>query len=102
MAEVRLSRSASADFDRLFDYLVVHTGSTVARRYARDIRSAINALADFPALGFARPELGDMTRIVVVHPYLVIYDYHPSDPCVIVLRILHGARQLTEQLLAQQ
>jgi len=43
--------------------------------------------------------LGARTRIAIVQPYLLIYDYAPGDDALTLLRILHGRRNITRALL---
>ena len=47
--------------------------------------------------GPPRSALGPKTRIAIVFPYLVIYDY--EDDVVTVLRVLHGKRNITRNLI---
>lgn len=100
MARPRLSIEARRDFDDIIDYLKAVAGSRVAAKYARNIRAAINRLTDFPGLGTPRPELGDATRVLVVDPYLIFYDGGPDSRAVLVLRILHGRRNIDAEMIA--
>jgi plasmid stabilization system protein ParE len=52
-----------------------------------------------PAYGAPRPELGSECRIVVIAPYVLVYEYDMERDQVSVLRILHGRRGITEKLL---
>ena len=101
MAVVRLSTTAQADFDEIVEQLSVVAGIGVARKYARGLQAAINRLVDFPGLGAPRPELGPETRLVIVDPYLIIYDGGPKSAEVLVLRILHGHRNVTPEVIAR-
>ena len=66
-------------------------------RYAADFKSVYRRLADFPASGPRRPTLGPNARIAIVLPYIVIYDH--EDDIVTVLRVLHGKRNITRDLV---
>jgi plasmid stabilization system protein ParE len=101
VAIVRLSKIAQADFDEIVDQLSVVAGKGVAKKYARGFQAAINRLVAFPGLGAPRPELGPETRFVTVDPYLVFYDGSPKSAEVLVLRILHGHRNVTPEVIAR-
>jgi toxin ParE1/3/4 len=74
-----------------------------SRPAARRLRVAIADLAgllgEHPQLGTARPELADEPlRFGVVRgfPYLALFDPTTNPP--VILRVLHGARDLPELL----
>jgi len=56
-------------------------------------------LAAFPESCQARPSLGPNIRVGVVTPYLVIYRYLESKEQVSVIRIVHGRRNITQEVL---
>jgi len=64
-----------------------------------DFSRVYRDLAEFPASEAPRPKLGVAARIKLVHPYVVIYDHH--DDTVTVLRVLHGHRDITIELMAR-
>ena len=53
----------------------------------------------FPASGAPRPSLGEFARILVVYPYVMLYDYESSSGVLTVLRVLHGKKAITEKVL---
>ena len=72
-------------------------------RAARRLRTAVSALTrhlgDHPFVGARRPELADDPyRFTVVRgfPYVVVYNASRRPP--LIMRILHGARDLPEVL----
>ena len=71
----------------------------VADRYAGAFSELYGSLADFPGIGAPRPSLGAQTRRHV-RPYVIIYDYIEDDEEVTVLRILHGSRKITRDLMS--
>jgi plasmid stabilization system protein ParE len=99
MVRVELSERAQADFEDILDYLAEQASPAIAERYGQDIRASINRLAEFPYQGAPRPELGAHIRIMIVYPYLVFYDPVTVPRLVKVLRILHGHRNVTGELL---
>lgn len=71
----------------------------MAVRYNAAFRQAFQRLADFPGSGSPRPALGASIRIALVHPFVVIYDHDES--IVTILRILHGKRNITRDLMGR-
>jgi plasmid stabilization system protein ParE len=41
------------------------------------------------------------TRIAIVTPYTLIYDYATDDDSIVLLRLLHGRRNITRALLGR-
>lgn len=73
------------------------------RRAARALREAVaraaTLIGDFPHIGTTRPDLADPpVRFHVLRgfPYVIVYDGDSSPP--VILRVLHGARDLPELL----
>ncbi len=73
-------------------WLVGEAGTAVAERVLREIRDAAERLAERPAMGRQRPELGATVRSWPIAPYVIFY--RPTAFGVRVLRVLHGARDL--------
>jgi toxin ParE1/3/4 len=67
-----------------------------ADRLVARIAGATQRLADFPESGTQRPELAGDARGGVVGSYLILYRVGPGS--VDILRIVHGARELTALL----
>ncbi|HZZ89271.1 MAG TPA: type II toxin-antitoxin system RelE/ParE family toxin [Caulobacteraceae bacterium] len=70
---------------------------------ARRLRQAVNGVAallgEHPRVGSQRPELApEPFRFLVVQgfPYIVVYDAEARPPMIV--RIIHGARDLPEVL----
>jgi plasmid stabilization system protein ParE len=101
MATIRLSQAAQEDFEEVIDRLREISSRGVAAKYAEQIRAKINLLADFPGAGTPRMALGLETRVASVEPYLIFYDGGPQSEVMHVLRILHGHRDITPELIAR-
>jgi plasmid stabilization system protein ParE len=99
MARVVVSNLAKRDLRLILSDLNRKAGYSVAASYAADFKATYRRLADIPASGPPRPGLGPSTRIAIVLPYIVIYDH--VDDLVTVLRVLHGKRNITHDLLAR-
>jgi toxin ParE1/3/4 len=93
MVAVQITASADAD-------LAGRAGWMIAERYAAAFDALFERLADHPAMGAPRLELGLHTRIGIVQPYLAIYEYREDK--VTILRVLHGRRNITARLIRGQ
>jgi plasmid stabilization system protein ParE len=99
MISLAVTRSAKADISQILDYLEREAGALTADRYSWHFRDTLSRLAAFPESGSLRSVLGPFTRIAVIRPYVVIYDFDVSLDTVTVLRVLHGKRSITKKLL---
>ena len=97
MARVSITEQAKRDVRRILSDLNDRAGFSVAERYAAKFKATYHRLAEFPASGARRPALGSNTRIAIVLPYVIIYDYEGES--VMVLRVLHGRRNITRDLI---
>jgi toxin ParE1/3/4 len=80
-------------------YLAGNAGSNLAARYVASFEQLYDRLADHPGSGARRPSLGPHVRIGIVPPYIVINEHDPAGDTVIILRIVHGRRKITGDLL---
>jgi plasmid stabilization system protein ParE len=101
MARVSLSEQARRDVRSILESLSDTAGALTARRFDTSFKNTIERLAEFPGIGAMRPALGAATRVVSVNPYLIFYDGGPDSETVQVLRILHGRRNITPELIAR-
>jgi toxin ParE1/3/4 len=99
MTRLVVTADAEADLDAILSYLESEAGSLVTERYAQRFRTTIVRIIDFPESGAPRPIFGPEARIAIVYPYLVIYDYDREGDVATLLRILHGKRNISEDLL---
>ena len=97
MARIVVTERAKHDVRRILPDLNERAGFRVAARYASEFKAAYRRLAKVPASGPPRPVLGPKTRIAIVLPYIVIYDQ--EDDAITVLRVLHGRRNITRDLV---
>jgi toxin ParE1/3/4 len=96
MAKVVVSERADADLDQILTYLTENAGYTIAARYDAAFEALFFRLADHRASGAPRLEFGPYARIALVRPFVVIYDH--IDDTVIVVRVLHGKRDIAREL----
>lgn len=99
MTRLVVTADAEADLDEILQYLQREASVVVAEEYGRKFRACIERLVESPGIGSPRPALGATTRIGIVWPYLLIYDYVASEDVLTLLRILHGKRNITRRLI---
>jgi plasmid stabilization system protein ParE len=99
MTRLVVSADAEADTRDVLAYLERQAGPTVAADYGRRFGWTIERLVSMPETGAPRPSLGPNTRLAVVFPYILIYDYTREDDTLTLLRILHGRRNISRDLL---
>jgi plasmid stabilization system protein ParE len=99
MTQLTVSDAARADVRQIINYLEDVAARSVALRFARDFDLAFDRIADIPGIGSPRPEFGPNVRLSIVDPYLIFYDFIPSSDTVLVLRVLHGHRNITAAML---
>ena len=89
--EVRLSRAAREDIGQIWDYLAVENPGAADRLLVR-LDARFQVLLQFPEAGTARPDIDENVRMLVEHPYVILYRILPN--VVQIVRILHGARDI--------
>ncbi len=98
MTRLVVTADAEADTRDILSYLEREAGPVVAAEYANRFRSTLKRLVDLPETGAPRPNLGPKIRIGIVSPYILIYEFVGEDDSVILLRILHGKRNIAREL----
>jgi toxin ParE1/3/4 len=91
VAALRFTRRARRDLDEILDYVTAQDSLAAVRLLAR-LETAGRLLSRHPRGGRLRRELGSGIRSFPVKPYVVYYA--ATRGRVIVLRILHGARDV--------
>lgn len=88
--QLRWTREAAADLERIADYLLTNT-PMLAERLLRALHDAPVVLMTHPRRG--RPGRKDGTRELVMSPLPYVMVYTVRRDTVFVVRILHGAQQ---------
>jgi toxin ParE1/3/4 len=89
---VVFSPRARADLRSIIAFLRREAGLRTARRWKEKLEAKARLIGESP-LAFAEdPELGPGRRRLVVEPYLIVYEPQPSR--VLILGVVHGARDL--------
>jgi len=99
MTQLVVTADAEADLYEILDYLEQEAGARVAEDYARRFRLCLERHVESPGIGAPRPALGPGTRIGIVRPCILVYDYTEADDTLTLLRILHGKRNITRRLI---
>jgi toxin ParE1/3/4 len=92
-----LTKPAERDLDQIKSYLIEKAGPRITRTVFQEIRSALNLLGTNPEIGHTREDLTDLpVKFWPVYSYLIVYDPEPKP--VVVIRVLHGMRDVEEIL----
>ena len=91
MARVLRTSKAEEDLLEIWSY-VADDSLDAADRLLDDIDQACTLLAEMPQAGRTREELGPNLRSLAMGNYVIFY--RPSDNSIVVIRVLHGARDL--------
>lgn len=82
---------AEIDLEEIGDYIALDNANR-AVTFIREIRQHCGQISEGPTRYVARPDLGDAIRICAHGNYLIVFEpYHNG---ALILRVLHGARNL--------
>jgi len=95
MAEVLFRRAALRDLEQIGHRIAIEDVAA-AERFRTTVFRRIGLLRRFPESAQPRPEFGNDIRTIPIGRYIVIL--RVVVPKVIVLRVLHGARDLPRLL----
>jgi len=99
-----LSDAAIADIVEQYDWYAAQSGRSLAQRWEKAVTSAISLAAGCPAAGapcrFRAEALRNVRQASIAGfpKHLLFYRYHDEE--VLVLRVVHGARDL-ERLFSE-
>lgn len=100
MSRVVFSAAARVDRREITAWSVKRFGIEQARRFRDRLEAALNGLAEAPHLGRANEELDPRDHsfryLVFLRSFIVVYE--PTDDGIRVVRLLHGARSLADEL----
>jgi plasmid stabilization system protein ParE len=99
VAQVLLTSLADADVDDIIADIGAQAGWRTAEKYVAALDRLFLRLAEYPFSGSPRKILGPHVRVALVWPYVVIYDYQQTEDVVMILRILHGHREISRRML---
>jgi toxin ParE1/3/4 len=96
---IRYSATARADLLAIDAYLCAVAGEKAADRFVLRLIAKVESLRVMPERYRIRDELQPGLRAVLVDRYLVFYLV--TDDVVSIVRVLHGAREITVELFSQ-
>jgi toxin ParE1/3/4 len=91
---VKLSVLAQEDLISVWEYYSGASNIETADQLLHRLNTKINSLADFPDRGVLREDLKIGVRMSVEGKFLIFYE--PYKATVLILRVIHGARDLNE------
>ena len=92
-----LTPSASRDIDGIFEYVLEHDGPVRALHVYNKLHEGFLKIGAHPGIGHWREELADESlRVWTVFSFLVIY--LPETRPVQIIRVLHGARDISKAI----
>lgn len=96
MTQVIHSRKSRLDLLDIWNY-IAEDSPNAADKFLNLIQEKLQLIASFPLMGENKSEIIDGLRCFPIGNYLVFY--FPINDGVEVIRVLHGARDITEELL---
>jgi toxin ParE1/3/4 len=101
MKQFRLAAEATADLDEIWNYHVIHGSEQVADKILEIITAQFSYLARNPFVGVPRSEdWSPDLRSLAVSGYIIIHRVEEDDT-VVILRVIHGKRDIRELLVNQ-
>jgi toxin ParE1/3/4 len=89
--QVRWSRSAARDLERIFERIRKDNPSA-AQRVVRTIYNGCAALQNFPKRGRSGRMKGRLELVFAPLPYIAVYRVNEKEQIVEISRIYHGAQ----------
>ncbi|MBD2776276.1 type II toxin-antitoxin system RelE/ParE family toxin [Iningainema tapete] len=95
-----LTELADQDIFEVSVYVAQNLGVAAAQRFIDTINEKFQLLANSPGLGRSRLDLAPELRSFPVGKYIIFY--RPISEGILVVRVLHGARDITSIFEAEQ
>ncbi|MSO98303.1 MAG: type II toxin-antitoxin system RelE/ParE family toxin [Rhodospirillaceae bacterium] len=96
MSLVYLTDAAIADLEDIWVFYSPDLGAERANALVESLADRLQAFAQQPRLGRARPDLGPDLRVYILGEYLAFYVIEKG--AITVVRILHGARDVDHEM----
>ena len=94
---IRWDQRADADVVQIVRFLL-ERNTTAARRIRQAIHDHVALLASHPWLGHAGRQSTTRELVVARTQYIIVYTVDTRADTILILRVLHGARQWPEEL----
>lgn len=98
LVPVRHTRRARADLLDIWLEIASKNPAAADRLYDR-LEARVKVLGEYPEIETARPDIAAEARMLVKGSYLVLYRVRADD--VQIVRVLHGARDVDQQLFEE-
>ncbi len=96
MRTVQFTPRARRDVIEIWEY-IARDNFEAADRVVAAIKEATRMLAELPGIGYTRPDVHD-TRYRFWRVYSYLLAYRASDEALVIVRVVHGARDLRDIL----
>lgn len=93
MTTVLLTPEAELDLEEIADYIAADNPLR-AVSFVDELRVRCQGIATAPLAHAERPELGPGIRACLHGRYLIFFTFDAHDGIVLIVRVLHGARNL--------
>jgi addiction module RelE/StbE family toxin len=90
--KLKIQASARSDLDNIFDWISQDSPSNAAAVIERILDAMDNAIVLFPSMGRKGQVVGTREWMVQNSPYLIIYEIDEESEVVLILSVIHGAR----------
>jgi plasmid stabilization system protein ParE len=102
VTRIVVTEIADTDTAAIVSYLDAEAGRKVAAQYIAAFEKVYDRLAAYPRSGSPRPSLGPSVRVSVVLPFVIIHEYIEADDLVVILRVLHGRRNISTRSISSE
>lgn len=99
MPRILRTRASRSDYDEIWSYLAVRDLSA-ADRLIDQFDATLEVIASTPRMGRKVEELAPNLRSFPVGNYLIFY--RPLEDGMQLIRLLHGARDITPEYFAEE
>ena len=99
MPRILRTRAARSDYDEIWSYLAVRD-LTAADRLIDQFDATLESIAATPRMGRKVEELAPNLRSFPVGNYLIFY--RPLEDGIQLIRLVHGARDITPEYFAEE
>lgn len=100
MTKLHIIEAAAVSILEQSDYYLQASDSPLAQRWETAVDNAVHSLLDWPERGtlcrFRSPALADLRWISIsgFPKHMVFYRYLPLEDALLIVQVLHGARNL--------
>lgn len=96
MKNLKFSAYAREDLLAILKY-IARDNPTRAKSFVAELRGKCELLAQFPSTGVAKPEYAEGLRMLVYEKYLIFFS-NQTEEVLLIERVLHSARNLSDIL----